>query len=69
MSISRRQLISGSASFAGVMMFGAPAVLGQGKPRVVVIGGGAGGVTAAKYIAKDSAGTISVTLVEPLAKY
>jgi len=68
-SISRRQLISGSASFAGVMMFGAPAVLGQGKPRVVVIGGGAGGVTAAKYIAKDSAGAIAVTLVEPLAKY
>jgi sulfide dehydrogenase [flavocytochrome c] flavoprotein chain len=69
MSINRRQLIAGSASFAGVMMFGAPAVLGQGKPRVVVIGGGAGGVTAAKYIAKDSAGAIAVTLVEPNAKY
>ena len=40
MSISRRQLISGSASFAGVMMLGAPAVLGQAKPRVVLIGGG-----------------------------
>ena len=51
------------------MMFGAPAVLGQGKPRVVVIGGGAGGATAAKYIAKDSAGAIAVTLVEPNAKY
>jgi NADPH-dependent 2,4-dienoyl-CoA reductase/sulfur reductase-like enzyme len=36
----------------------------QGKPRVVVIGGGAGGATAAKYIAKDSAGTIDVTLIE-----
>ncbi|MBB5050807.1 NADPH-dependent 2,4-dienoyl-CoA reductase/sulfur reductase-like enzyme [Afipia massiliensis] len=69
MSINRRQLITGSASFAGVMMFGAPAVLGQGKPRVVVIGGGAGGATAAKYIAKESAGAISVTLVEPNAKY
>jgi len=69
MSINRRQLIAGSASFAGVMMLGVPAVLGQGKPRVVVIGGGAGGVTAAKYIAKDSAGAISVTLIEASPTY
>ena len=44
-------------------------VLAQAKPKVVVIGGGAGGVTAAKYIAKDSAGAIEVTLVEPLQTY
>ena len=69
MSINRRQLIAGSASFACAVMFGAPAVLGQGKPRVVVIGGGAGGVTAAKYIAKDSAGAISVTLIEASPRY
>jgi sulfide dehydrogenase [flavocytochrome c] flavoprotein chain len=36
----------------------------QGKPRVVVIGGGAGGATAAKYIARGSKGAIDVTLVE-----
>lgn len=69
MSITRRTLLTGSASFAGAMMLGAPQLLGQAKPRVVVIGGGAGGATAAKYIAKDSAGAISVTLVEPAAKY
>jgi sulfide dehydrogenase [flavocytochrome c] flavoprotein chain len=69
MDVTRRALLAGSASFAGAMMLGAPAVLGQAKPRVVVIGGGAGGATAAKYIAKESAGAISVTLVEPLAKY
>jgi NADPH-dependent 2,4-dienoyl-CoA reductase/sulfur reductase-like enzyme len=69
MAVTRRSLIAGSASFAGAMMFAAPSVFGQAKPRVVVIGGGAGGATAAKYIAKDSAGAISVTLVEPLAKY
>ncbi len=44
-------------------------VLAQAKPKVVVIGGGAGGATAAKYIAKDSAGAIEVTLVEPLQTY
>jgi NADPH-dependent 2,4-dienoyl-CoA reductase/sulfur reductase-like enzyme len=69
MSISRRQFVSGSVSFAGAMMFGAPAVFGQAKPRVVVIGGGAGGATAAKYIAKDSAGAIAVTLIEANPKY
>ena len=36
----------------------------QAKPRVVVIGGGAGGATAARYIAKDSEGAIDVTLIE-----
>ena len=36
----------------------------QGKPRVVVIGGGAGGATAARYIAKDSDGAINVTLID-----
>ena len=39
--------------------------LGQARPKVVVIGGGAGGATAARYIAKDAAGAIDVTLVEP----
>jgi NADPH-dependent 2,4-dienoyl-CoA reductase/sulfur reductase-like enzyme len=47
----------------------APAVLGQAKPRVVVIGGGAGGATAAKYIAKDSEKKIAVTLVEENVNY
>jgi NADPH-dependent 2,4-dienoyl-CoA reductase/sulfur reductase-like enzyme len=41
----------------------------HGKPRVVVIGGGAGGATAARYIAKDSDGAIDVTLVEPSRTY
>jgi len=37
--------------------------------KVVVIGGGAGGATAARYIAKDSKGKIDVTLVEPSRMY
>jgi len=37
--------------------------------RVVVVGGGAGGATAARYIAKDSAGEIDVTLIEPSRQY
>jgi NADPH-dependent 2,4-dienoyl-CoA reductase/sulfur reductase-like enzyme len=41
----------------------------NGKPRVVVVGGGAGGATAARYIAKDSKGEIDVTLIEPTRMY
>jgi NADPH-dependent 2,4-dienoyl-CoA reductase/sulfur reductase-like enzyme len=36
---------------------------------VVVVGGGAAGATAAKYIARDSKGAVQVTLVEPKARY
>ena len=69
MSFTRRHLLVGSAAFAGTTVLSTPMVLAQAKPKVVVIGGGAGGVTAAKYIAKDSAGAIEVTLVEPLQTY
>jgi len=43
----------------------APSVLGQGKPKLVVIGGGPGGGTVARYVQKEGAGAIEVTLVEP----
>ncbi len=67
--LSRRKFLQTSAAVIGASTIGAPAVFGQAKPKVVVIGGGAGGVTAAKYIAKDSKGAIEVTLVEPLKRY
>jgi NADPH-dependent 2,4-dienoyl-CoA reductase/sulfur reductase-like enzyme len=54
---------------AGAAALAAPAVLGQGRPRVVVIGGGPGGATVARYLAKDSAGAIAVTLIEPQRIY
>lgn len=53
MTISRRRFVGGTGAAIGVAALGAPAALGQAKPRVVVIGGGAGGATAAKYIARD----------------
>ena len=69
MTLNRRRFLGGSTAVIGSTMFGAPALLGQTKPRVVVIGGGAGGATAAKYVARDSNGAIAVTLIEPVAKY
>lgn len=69
MIIRRREiLLGGAATLTGVAL-GAPAVLGQAKPRVVVIGGGPGGATAAKYIARDSKGAIEVVLVEPKKEF
>ncbi|WP_332687127.1 FCSD flavin-binding domain-containing protein [Bosea sp. (in: a-proteobacteria)] len=69
MQIDRRSFVLTGLSAAGTLGLGAPAVLGQAKPRVVVIGGGAGGATAARYIAKDSQGAIAVTLVEENETY
>lgn len=50
-------------------MLPSPAVLGQQKPKVVVVGGGPGGATAARYLAGDSKGAIDVTLVEPARQF
>ncbi|KIC17654.1 NAD(P)/FAD-dependent oxidoreductase [Leisingera sp. ANG-Vp] len=67
MAVDRRKFLGTGAAAAAALQ--APAVLGAGKPRVVVVGGGAGGATAARYIAKDSKGAIDVTLVEPTRTY
>jgi NADPH-dependent 2,4-dienoyl-CoA reductase/sulfur reductase-like enzyme len=69
MKLTRRDLAAGSGALLAASTLGAPAVLGQAKPRVVVVGGGPGGATAAKYIAKDSNGAIAVTLVEENETY
>ena len=67
MTFNRRTFLGTSAVAAASLA--APMVLAQGKPRVVVIGGGAGGATAARYIAKDSKGAVDVTLIEPTRTY
>lgn len=66
--LTRRQfgLLAGTAGATLAM----PAYLrAQGKPRVVVIGGGAGGATVARYIAKDSEGAIDVTLIDAAEQF
>lgn len=66
--LSRRSfgLLAGASAAALSLPFYARA---QGKPRVVVIGGGAGGATAARYIAKDAGDEVDVTLIEVNAQY
>ncbi len=67
MTFNRRTFLGTASAIAAGLS--APMVLAQGKPRVVVVGGGAGGATAARYIAKDSKGEIDVTLIEPSRTY
>ena len=65
MKTNRRQFIGGVGALAA-STFPMPA-FAQAKPKVVVIGGGPGGATVAKYVAKD--GGIDVTLVEPARRF
>lgn len=70
MSIKRRTFVGSMGAAAGTVILAMPSLsLGAGKPKVVVIGGGAGGATAARYIAKDSKGQIDVTLIEASKQY
>src|SRR5262245_35564554 len=65
---NRRTFLGGVGAMAATAGFPMPA-LAQAKAKVVVIGGGPGGATLAKYVAKDSNGAIEVTLVEPLRQF
>jgi NADPH-dependent 2,4-dienoyl-CoA reductase/sulfur reductase-like enzyme len=70
--MKRRQFIQTSAlgSAAGVMgLSGCASLNGGSGPRVVVVGGGYGGATAAKYVRMWSDYGIQVTLVEPNAAF
>jgi sulfide dehydrogenase [flavocytochrome c] flavoprotein chain len=64
----RRFLRGGGAALA--MAAGIPrAALAQAKPKLLVVGAGPGGATAAKYVARDSGGAVEVTLIEPSHRY
>ena len=65
MRIGRRSLLKGSAAALGL----APAIASaQGAGRVVVVGGGFGGATAARTL-KQLDPKLTVTLVEPNPVY
>ena len=66
MKLTRRSMMGGLA--VGGLAAGAlaaPMISAQTRPRVVVIGGGAGGATAAQQLAGD----LDVTLIEPTRRY
>lgn len=59
--VTRRRLMRGAAGLVAAAV-AAPA-RAQAKPKIIVVGGGPGGATAAKYLLKDGA-ALDVTLVE-----
>lgn len=68
--MQRRQFIQTSAAVAGLSMSLSPmAWAAASKGKVVIIGGGYAGATAAKYIRMLSGGQVQVTLIEPNATF
>ena len=68
MSINRRTFLKSSGAVASVGAIGGCASIGSSGPKVVVVGGGYGGATAAKYI-KMWAPDFDVTIVERNAEF
>lgn len=65
-TITRRKLVQAGLAGAAVLAAGC-ASTGTARPRVVVVGGGWGGLGAARALAR--AGKVDVTLVEPNATF
>ncbi|MGB6102832.1 MAG: NAD(P)/FAD-dependent oxidoreductase [Pusillimonas sp.] len=70
MNVSRRQWLGrvGKATAAGAVLLSVPAYARPSAGSVVVIGGGFGGATAARYIKRRNP-AIDVTLVEPATTF
>jgi len=68
--MKRREFIQAAgAGIALASTVGCASVTGSARPQVVVVGGGYGGATAAKYVRLWSAAAIDVTLIEPNASF
>jgi len=67
MKLNRRAFLATATAASAALS--APMVRAQARPRVVVIGGGSGGGTVARYISKDSEGAIDVVLIEPSRRH
>ncbi|WP_119289233.1 NAD(P)/FAD-dependent oxidoreductase [Azohydromonas sediminis] len=63
--MQRREWLAGAAALGGLGLAGCASVGVPGKTRVLVVGGGYGGATAAKYVRLFSNYTVDVVLVEP----
>lgn len=68
MTLSRRDFVKVSGAAAAASLFGFPYLALGATQKVVVIGGGTGGATAAKYL-KLADSSIDVTLIEPNEVY
>ncbi|WP_430433548.1 FAD-dependent oxidoreductase [Methyloversatilis sp.] len=67
--LDRRGFLGALGGAAAWMAAGIPKPARAAAARIVVVGGGFGGATAAKYIAQWGGAGVSVTLVEPNARH
>lgn len=65
--ISRRTLVQATLAGAAALVAGCATPTGPARPRVVVVGGGWGGLGAARALARG--GKVEVTLVEPNERF
>ena len=65
--LSRRQFTQAAGLSLCALTF--PNIAFSAKPKVVVVGGGAGGASAARHIAMVSKGAIDITLIETSEYY
>ena len=68
-AIDRRQLGQGLVALSLGVLARPRQLRAAARGRVVIIGGGPGGATIAKYVARDSQGAINVTLIEPAKEF
>ncbi|WP_254046909.1 NAD(P)/FAD-dependent oxidoreductase [Pusillimonas sp. T2] len=68
--MTRREMLAtvGKVGAAGALLVGAPSFASGSAGRVVVVGGGFGGATAAKYLKRRNP-AIQVTLIEPAREF
>jgi NADPH-dependent 2,4-dienoyl-CoA reductase/sulfur reductase-like enzyme len=67
--LNRREFVAAVGGVAALGLIACAAVNTGAQPRVVVVGGGYGGATAAKYLRLWSEGKIEVVLIEPEAAF
>lgn len=67
--VTRRQFGQLLGTTAAACTLSMPYLAFAAISKVVVIGGGAGGASVARYLARGSNGTVDVTLIEPTRRY
>ncbi len=67
-NFTRRKFLQVTGGAVAVSSLGFPAIVGAASKKVVIVGGGVGGATAAKYI-RMADSSIDVTLIEPNTEY
>jgi len=65
---SRRQFVRAAAAL-GLAAGCAPPVIGAARPRVVIVGGGVGGLSVLRALAGDGRQDFDITLIEPQTTY